>query len=740
MSMHKNIPDRNVLDLRSQAQAGQVNQNTKQYGSKKAAIEKVSFLTSQTNFQKPRRHTIFANFAKKSHEGSSKSFFNKKVKKEHGDTNAGRTKKLKREYSFSTKKLVGFAVGAFIIAVTVFGVQAYTRATTTRGVVLGAATEGFNSLQLAKDALIANNQNEAHESLTTAIERFSYAQGQLETIHQQFGLLVALPGVKKSFETGQHAVAAGNEVAHLGSLVQKLFDSSLSGDARGYVTFMTTYHDLAPDIRSSLDTLSYHFQKIDVKKLPSDYQQQFTDLQMTFSDLNDVFTRLDKDFSVLYDVLGFSGEKDFLLLFQNNQELRPTGGFIGSVARVKFKQGSVSQLTVPKGGSYDISGQVKEKYKAPKPLQIVNPYFSFQDANWFPDFPTSARKILELYYDAGNENVDGIIAFTPDVLLSLLDLTGPIDLQTSSGVTVDTDNFLRVTRESIEQEKELQSTEPKKIIADMMPKLLEQALRLSPEKQFQFVSILDKSIQTKDLLMYAENAAVQNKIVAAGFSGALPQFETDDYLGLITTNIAGGKTDRVINQHIFLSTTLTNNTVEDSIQIIRQHQGLTADIFSGITNLAYMRAYVPLGSVLQDALDFYEVPNSWFLIPPKDTPVDQDLQFAEDNTVVQEKNGTRITQEFQHTVFGNWMRVAPETSSEATFTYSFPRQTNDDVWIVAVIHQPGQQNVSFTWSIDADRAIDHVVAPIQVESRIEGSHAEVSFDVTQDTVFGVVFR
>ncbi|PIS41862.1 MAG: hypothetical protein COT25_00815, partial [Candidatus Kerfeldbacteria bacterium CG08_land_8_20_14_0_20_42_7] len=391
-------------------------------------------------------------------------------------------------------------------------------------------------------------------------------------------------------------------------------------------------------------------------------------------------------------------------------------------------------------GSYDISGQVKEKYKAPKPLQIVNPYFSFQDANWFPDFPTSARKILELYYDAGNENVDGIIAFTPDVLLSLLDLTGPIDLQTSSGVTVDTDNFLRVTRESIEQEKELQSTEPKKIIADMMPKLLEQALRLSPEKQFQFVSILDKSIQTKDLLMYAENAAVQNKIVAAGFSGALPQFETDDYLGLITTNIAGGKTDRVINQHIFLSTTLTNNTVEDSIQIIRQHQGLTADIFSGITNLAYMRAYVPLGSVLQDALDFYEVPNSWFLIPPKDTPVDQDLQFAEDNTVVQEKNGTRITQEFQHTVFGNWMRVAPETSSEATFTYSFPRQTNDDVWIVAVIHQPGQQNVSFTWSIDADRAIDHVVAPIQVESRIEGSHAEVSFDVTQDTVFGVVFR
>jgi len=741
MSVHQHIPERNILDLRSKSkpESGVVSSHAQQFKERQAPH--VSFLTEQSSFVHPKESN---NFFKKGGASKTRNFFSFLHKTKKIKTKPKlKTRSIKKEKVFfracTLQRVTGFGVVAFVFAALVFGFQAWGQATETKGRVLGAATEGFSSLQNAQNSFLINDQKNAQSQLEEAVERFSYAQSQLDSIRGQFGLFVSLPGVKGFFTTGEHAVQAGNEVAHLGSLVQQLI-RSISEDSQGYVGFMNLYQTLAPDIRASLGTLENHLTNIEVEKLPADYQEQFTTLRSTFAHLDDAFTRLDKDFVVLYDVLGFSGSKSYLLVFQNNQELRPTGGFIGSVALVGFDHGTISQLTVPKGGSYDISGQVKEKFKAPKPLQAVNPYFSFQDANWFADFPTSAQKILELYYDAGNERVDGIIAFTPDVLLSLLELTGPIDLQATSGVTVDKDNFLRVTRESIEAQKEQQSTEPKKIIADMMPKLLEKAVGLPSEKQLQFISILDSSIQQKDFLMYAEEPVLQKKIFDAGFSGALAQFSSDDYLALVTTNIGGGKTDRVINQHILLSTKLTESVVNDSVQIIRQHEGVSTDVFSGTTNLSYMRAYVPSNATLSDASNFYPFPASWYQSPPQDTPVDPDLQEAEDNTIVQERTGTRITSEFQHAVFGNWMRVEAQSSSESTFVYSFPRATRDDVWTLGIARQPGQHNVSVTWVLDADREIDHIVSDVPVVSTIQGTHAEVSWNLTADAFIGVVFR
>jgi len=743
MSMNLNIPKRNILDLRSRSEVqddgaskeAPVRRKNNRTDQKKS----VSFLTTDAPFRKPRktRFSFYSPKKAKKPDSTAKKSTSEPPKK------AQKPKKprvRKVYFSLSPKKLIGFAAGAFVIAAFVFALQAYSQASETKGEVLGATTEGFTSLQQAKEALLANDQKSAQESLSTAVERFSYAQKQMDLVHKQFGLLVSLPGMKNSFATGEHAIAAGNDVARLGTLIQELAANASSDSSGGYVAFMESYQRLGPQIRSTLDDLSSHLEYIDVKRLPKNYQNEFITLEDTFSSLNDVFARLDKDFTVLYSVLGFNGSKEYLLIFQNNQELRPTGGFIGSVARVEFRKGKISQLTVPKGGSYDISGQVKETYKAPRPLQIVNPYLSFQDANWFPDFPTSAKKILELYYNAGNSRVDGVITFTPDVLLSLLDLTGPIDLQDTSQVTISADNFLRVTRKSIEQQKREQSTEPKKIIADMMPKLLEATLNLPPEKQFQFISLLDESIQQQNILMYAEDPAVEQEIDAAHIDGALPQHATDDYLSLITSNIAGGKTDRVINQHIYISTELTPETVADTLQIIRQHTGLASDEFTGTTNLSYMRAYIPLGAQLTNATGFYDVPATWYQEPPKDTPVDNDLQEAEDNTIIHEKTGTRILDEFNHTVFGNWMRVEPQASTRATFSYNYPRHTNDDVWTIQIAHQPGQQNVSFTWHIRADREIDRIVAPVAVSSQISGNQAEVSFDLTQDTLLGVVFK
>jgi len=111
------------------------------------------------------------------------------------------------------------------------------------------------------------------------------------------------------------------------------------------------------------------------------------------------------------EIAGFNGEKTYLLLFQNNLELRPSGGYIGNFGIIKVENGNPTVFELHDTNIFDGFGTIKTE--PPRPLydhlKIDN--WQMRDGNWSPDFKISAEQVEYFYrLQGGHENFDGIIA------------------------------------------------------------------------------------------------------------------------------------------------------------------------------------------------------------------------------------------------------------------------------------------------------------------------------------------
>ena len=124
----------------------------------------------------------------------------------------------------------------------------------------------------------------------------------------------------------------------------------------------------------------------------------------------------------------FSGEKRYLILLQNQMELRPTGGFLGSYAIVQLKNGKLIELSVQ--DIYEPDGRVTEHIEPPGPIQEAFQLgtLRLRDANWDPDFPKTAETLMWYFKKAGEGEFDGVIATNLLVFQEVLRQIGPVGL------------------------------------------------------------------------------------------------------------------------------------------------------------------------------------------------------------------------------------------------------------------------------------------------------------------------
>ena len=132
---------------------------------------------------------------------------------------------------------------------------------------------------------------------------------------------------------------------------------------------------------------------------------------------------------IIPDILGWGGQKRYLVLAEDPAELRPTGGFIGTYGVVTFTNGRITerafhdvyQLDLQDGLPYvQPPDALKDHLLGDYPWQLA-------DANWSPDFPTSAQDALRLYaLESKDTDIDGVIGITTYALDRILDVTGPI--------------------------------------------------------------------------------------------------------------------------------------------------------------------------------------------------------------------------------------------------------------------------------------------------------------------------
>jgi hypothetical protein len=564
-------------------------------------------------------------------------------------------------------RLSMFALIVAVLLLPIRGLVLFGQIQTDKDAIWKLGQDGLANLQSGVLSAAEDSYQAANINFEEALQNFSAIQEVLSEYEEwMIAAGTKLPLVGKPLSLSTNLLQVANNISQAAvTLNKKLEDNASLTD---HIVFIDSQID---ETLPYLSQASQDISNININKLPADLQVYFQDLQAYLPQVTTSLSNLDEVFDILLEVLGHEQEKRYLVLFQNNNELRATGGFVGSLALLDIYQGKINNLEIPKGGAYDLSAGQTVKIKAPRALSLLNPYFNIWDANWWPDFPTSAQKIIWFYENFGGSAIDGVIAINADVLQDLLTVVGPIELL-DYDLTIDADNLFTVIQEEVEYNYDKEANTPKAIIADLAPIILDKLLS-GQDKQKEIVTVLVDQLASKDIQIYSQDSKTQEKIHQFGWSGAMLDNQRD-YLNVVSTNIAGGKTDNDIYQTIDHQTEiLSNGEIINTVRVTRTNRGIAdnpLDSFDG-NNLSYLRFYVPLNSEFIEAIGFDELTAGYFHAVEPGTMSDKDVA-AEEEKMIDAESQTEIYESLDKTVFANWLALHPGESKTIAVKYKLP--------------------------------------------------------------------
>jgi hypothetical protein len=578
------------------------------------------------------------------------------------------------------KKFAYVAIACAVIGIVSFGSMAvFSRGMKMKGTVLGVSQDGYASLNAAakniKDRRFdqsAVDFEKAAQSFSDAEQSFDEWNETLVNLSYFFPVVSKLSSGKNAVEAGKHIALAGqkiNDALSVLSVVKNPLDTS------AHVSLLEVFRETQKSVsqtQSELILAQEALDKVKVDDLPEDKRDRFVQVKTKLPIMIDMMRSFSDSNAVLSDLLGGNGPRKYLFLFQNNHEMRATGGFIGSYGLLDITNGRVRNFFVD--GIFNPDGQFKENIVPPKPVQKMSAAWSLHDSNWFPDFPMSAEKAISFYEKTGGPTVDGVITLTPTVMQKLLRVTGPIYME-DYGKTLDADNFIEEVQQEVEVDYDKTVNKPKQILSDLAPMLLDRLFNVSDAKQaLATAQAFEEGLGEKHILLYSRNADVEQIIDDAGWSGKILDAQKD-YLSVINTNINGYKTDGVIDESIEHTASIQDDgAVIDTVTITRKHNGGHEDkAWWNKVNADYMRVYVPKGSTLISAEGHTrEVVESPLDYDALGFRRDADIDREEQSIVVDPSTGTRVYDESGKTVFGNWVYVSPQETVTVTYQYLLP--------------------------------------------------------------------
>jgi hypothetical protein len=243
----------------------------------------------------------------------------------------------------------------------------------------------------------------------------------------------------------------------------------------------------------------------------------------------------------------------FLVLLQNTEELRASGGFMGSYARVDLSEGKIINITIQ--DIYEPDGQFTGFVDAPpgaKEYLSGGDGLRLPDSNWHPDFPTSA-KIISSYFAFGDERkIDSIITLNVDQIEKILKVVGDIYLP-DYGLTVTSDNLTALARAD-RNAFFAGSKQKANFLTSLFNNLKIKLTQLNTDQQSEIIQTLIRGLEHKDLQLYSWHPQLQDIFMKYNVAGEIEyRAQSDFYLYLPETNVGINKANKKITREVEVS-------------------------------------------------------------------------------------------------------------------------------------------------------------------------------------------
>ncbi|HVA96445.1 MAG TPA: DUF4012 domain-containing protein [Candidatus Acidoferrales bacterium] len=602
-------------------------------------------------------------------------------------------RKKKANFTFKFHKKLTIALGVVVLLIVLISIPAY-------------ATYKSGLKMYRESKLIAAAAKQQNVALTS--DEIAKTQTLLDETKKNFHFLLPLkfiPIVSWYYNDADHLMNAASDGLDSAQIVAtslkpyadvlglKGTDNpagvSTSDRIKTAVLSLSKITPQIDKIQVSLDAMHKEMDQVDPNHYPTllfgkTVYTQLTNLK-TFTDESAVgVTDAKPLIKKLPSLLGATEPQYYMILFQNDKELRPTGGFITAYAILKIDQGSIS--LEKSENIYTLDDSIPDKPPAPAPIlkYFSGVYqFNLRDSNISPDFMVSMKTFRSMYDKAAlKDDINGIIAIDTNVLVStikILDNNVQADGQT---FTTDKDphcdcpQVIYQLENSISRPVGYIKTERKSLIGDLMSAIMVKALTSSPKKYWGplFQSMITGT-QQKDILFDLYNSQAQQGIEALNASGQILPF-TGDYLHINDTNFSGAKVNIFMQESVDNSYNVgSDGTITKTVTIHYKnpYPPSNCSLKSGglCLNAEYrdwLRVYVPKGSKLTGS------------------------SGSQTKVVTYDELGK--------TVFEGFVTVRTEGFSTVSFTYTLPIKSSGNPLPVMIQKQPGATNNQYNMMIN----------------------------------------
>lgn len=466
------------------------------------------------------------------------------------------------------------------------------------------ASQGKNFIEKAEEELKKGNIKESSFYLSSAHQSFLKARKNASRLAWSkpipwFGdQIIALESLISSAE------AITGSLRGLAEIVSNIFISpagsvNAQGEQKGeFLETLSESTALFREMEDKLEQANSDLSQISTTGLLPQIRKTIEVVRKRLPGMRETLNDLILASRILPQLFGYSQEKTYLFLFQNNTELRPAGGFIGTYGILKLRNGEIASFFTD--DTYNLDKNLKEKIETPKPYQVYNKRYDwyFRDSNWSPDFPTAAQEAEWFYHlEGGTEELDGVIAITPTFIEKLLKLTGPIKVP-DYPYEFTAQNFTDQIEFHVEKNfyKFESKTYRKNIIGQMGEILLAQASNLPRGKLLDLFDIITEAFDEKHFLIYLNNPELEKIAAEANWDGSIKEAEGDYFL-YVDCNLASLKSDPKVKREINYEVNWDGKERPQSkLEMGYNHTGN----FDWKTTRyrTYIRVYVPLGSEL----------------------------------------------------------------------------------------------------------------------------------------------
>lgn len=493
---------------------------------------------------------------------------------------------------------------------------------------------------------------------------------------------------------------------------------------------LAAFADGVPDMRDALakiDAAIAAFDEIPQQDIARQFAEPLKPFRGKLVTMRDWLTATLPIAETVPSVLGYPEAKHYLFFFQNNTELRPTGGFLGVYGLATVKDADLASIVTDDVYALDGPAEASKRPEPPGPIRkyIGIDKWYLRDANWSPDFVVSSAYMAEFFgqeaaiaYKTDVPAVDGVLAVDPEVAKDVLKLTGPI---TVDGKTFTSDNVVDELEFAVEKgftQAGVPFTERKGIVGRLVSEVIARLKAMPVSGLLEAVGVIHRDLEEGHILISMRDPALQTIVLQNDWGGKLKTVR-GDYLSVIDANLASLKSDPAVGRVIAYSVApQKDGSYLGSVRITYDHRGH----FDWKTTRyrTYARVYVPQGSKLLNVLGAMENDK---LKDPGRHPGTPD-----------------VVDELGRTSFGAFISVEPGEKRTLEFRFSLApsvvQAVRDGKYHLDVEKQPGTIAHGLTLDLDFGKKLTSAEPP---EDRKEWGDTRYRFttDLRIDRAFDI---